>query len=313
MEEALDQISLGIERAVLRPFAKPVRVRSDDRDLLGSSNLSDDLVGIVASIGDHGLARHVFEQALGNGRFMLLPRCQLDVRRLAVCRRDRVELGRKTSCRAAQSISLDPPFPPAASWCARTTVASRSAPASSSMRSASKIAFHRPALAQRAKRLYTVFHLPKRSGRSRQGTPVRTRQTTALMNSRSPRLDFGPRRVGIASSTSDHSASVSSCRCIPMVDQDLGHRATWIYALAKTPCPTPLCPSLPIRQPGTAPSRRRCCARPRGRSPRPIGRGFIEARPGGAGRVRTRPENTTGARALARPPQVQPNLIRRVT
>jgi hypothetical protein len=43
-----------------------------------------------------------------------------------------VEFGRKTSSRTAQSIALDPPLPPEASWCARTTVPSMMEPTSSS-------------------------------------------------------------------------------------------------------------------------------------------------------------------------------------
>ena len=37
---------------------------------------------------------------------------------------------------------------------------------------------------QRRKRWKTLFHLPKPSGRSRQGRPVRTRHSTASRNSR---------------------------------------------------------------------------------------------------------------------------------
>ncbi len=49
-----------------------------------------------------------------------------------------------------------------------------------------------PFFAQLEKRLYTDFHGPNRSGRSRQGQPVLARQSTASMNSLSPKNGVGP-------------------------------------------------------------------------------------------------------------------------
>ena len=155
-----------------------------------------------------------------------MPLGQRDVDRPALRRRDRVDLGRKASSRTAQMIASDPPFPPAASWCARTVVASRREPVSStSMASSLKSCSHTPVLAQREKRLYTVFQEPKRSGRSRQETPVLVRQMTALTKSRSPRLETGPVRTGRRASMRFHSASVSSCRCTVSVDHTRRHLA----------------------------------------------------------------------------------------
>lgn len=134
-------------------------------------------------------------------------------------RRDRVDLGRNASSRTAQMIASGPPFPPAAPWCARTMVASRREPVSStSMASALKTRSQDPRLAQRENRFYTVFQGPKRSGESRHGTPVLTRQMTALTKSGSPRLERGPGRRGRSASMRFHSASVSSYRCTVSVD-----------------------------------------------------------------------------------------------
>jgi len=150
---------------------------------------ADDRIGIVPGICDESLAGRVLDQILRFGRVVLLAGREDDVERLALTGGDRVELGRKTSSRAAQSIASDPPFPPAASWCARTTVPSMSEPTSSSMRSALKAFSQTPRLAHRAKRLYVAFHGPYRSGMSRQGAPVLRRHITALTNARSPRRD----------------------------------------------------------------------------------------------------------------------------
>ena len=75
----------------------------------------DELVGVVARVADEGLTASVVEQLLGGDHFVALARRERDVDRAAFGVDDGVELGRKTSSRAAQSISFDPPFPPDAS------------------------------------------------------------------------------------------------------------------------------------------------------------------------------------------------------
>jgi hypothetical protein len=102
----------------------------------------------------------VLDQMFRFGRVVLLARREDDVKRFAFACRDRMDLGGKTSSRTAQMIASDPPFPPAASWCARTTVPSMREPTSSSIRSALNTCSHTPRLAHRANRLYVVFQLP---------------------------------------------------------------------------------------------------------------------------------------------------------
>jgi hypothetical protein len=142
------------------------------------------------------------------------------VERFAVRRRDGVDFGRKTSARAAQSIALDPPFPPAASWCARTTEPSMREPTSSPIRSSLKTRSHTPRFAQRANRLYVVFQLPYRSGISRQGAPVLRRHMTAFTNTRSPRFETGPGLTGSRPTIVAHCPSLSSCRCMEIVPHE---------------------------------------------------------------------------------------------
>src|ERR1700752_679911 len=80
---------------------------------------------------------------------------------------EHVDFGGQSSSGAPQSLVLVPPFPVAACWWARTSVVSsmrysflRSLVRTSNTRS------HTPVLAQRAKRVCTLFHLPYRGGRS---------------------------------------------------------------------------------------------------------------------------------------------------
>jgi len=230
MEEAFNHSSHPVEASVLAPtVVLPRRVHRDDSLHASGFDCSNDAVGVVAGVGDERFAGRMLNQMLGFRRVVLLPRCQDDVERLAFGSRDRVDFGRKTSSRTAQSVALDPPFPPAASWCARITEPSMSEPTSStSIRCCLKSRSHIPRFAHRSNRLYTVFQLPYRSGISRQGAPVFTRHITALTKSRSPRSAGGPRLIEMSGSTCFHCSSVNSCRCIGSIDQLFDQRATMI-------------------------------------------------------------------------------------
>jgi hypothetical protein len=218
MEEALDVSAETIEAARLAPPVVLARgVHRDDWLHAAPPDLADDRIGVVASVCDQSLASRVIDQAFCFRRVVLLARREDDVEGFPLGRRDRVDFGGKTSSRTAQTIASDPPFPPAASWCARTTVPSMSEPTSSSMQSALKTRSHTPRFAHRAKRLYVVFQVPYRSGMSRQGAPVLRRHITALTNERSPSRDRGPGCTGSRSFTVAHWASLSSCRCTPIV------------------------------------------------------------------------------------------------
>jgi hypothetical protein len=218
MEEAFDISTKTIEGARLAPAVVfSGGIHRDDGLHAPPPDRADDRIGVVPRICDESFAGRVLDQVLRFRRVVLLAGREDDVKRFPLAGGDRVELGRKTSSRAAQSIASDPPFPPAASWCARTTVPSMSEPTSSSMRNALKTFSQTPRLAHRAKRLYVVFHGPYRSGMSRQGAPVFSRHITALTNGRSPRWDRGPGWTGSRSFTCAHCASLSSCRCTRIV------------------------------------------------------------------------------------------------
>jgi hypothetical protein len=187
----------------------------------------NDGIRVVACVRNKSLPSRVSDQVFRFRDVVLLARREDDVKGLAFRRRDRVDLGGKTSSRTAQMIASDPPFPPAASWCARTTVPSTSEPTSSSMHNSLKTRSHTPRRAQRAKRLYVVCQGPYRSGMSRQGAPVLSRHRTALTNARSPNCDRGPGCTGRRSLTFPHCSSVSSCRCTRIVPHGLNGRATF--------------------------------------------------------------------------------------
>lgn len=91
-----------------------------------------DRVGVVAGVGYEGFtARVVLDDRRGNGRFVLLAWRDLDVERPSLRVDEGVDLRGESTSRTTQRIADDPPFPPAASWWARTTEASMMTPSSS--------------------------------------------------------------------------------------------------------------------------------------------------------------------------------------
>jgi len=146
---------------------------------------------------------------------------------------NQVQLAAESASRAAQSVVfglLVAPFlpPPAAARLARiaepsTHQRSQSILPSASSRiwSRSRIASNKPSRCQRRKRSYTVCQGPYRSGKSRQGAPVRSTQRSAFTmvrwsfhgQPRCPLLD------GSRSQINSHCSSVSSYRRIRAVSQ----------------------------------------------------------------------------------------------
>lgn len=103
------------------------------------------------------------------------------------------DLGRQAAAGAADGLSLSPSLAPVPCWCTRTMVPSmiaysKSASPDKAVNTWSKT----PALAHRRKRWNTEFQQPNEAGRSRQGAPARTIQSTASTNRRL----FTPDRPG---------------------------------------------------------------------------------------------------------------------
>ncbi len=233
---AFDTIANSVELLVRPALRSPGGVRGDDRLHSLGPDLFAQPVGVVAGIGDARLADRVLQEVLCLRHFVPLAGSQFDVKRPSLGVHDSMNLRGETSTRSTESVLFDPPFPPAASWCARTMVASRiDAISSGSSCTAWKICSQTPRLAQFRNRLYTVFHGPYRRGRSRQGQPVRAMKRTALMKLRSPLRDRRPCFFGSNGRTWFHCSRVSSWRCTPIVDQILDRRATTISAHAPEP------------------------------------------------------------------------------
>src|SRR5262249_55653797 len=211
-DKTLDHVSKLVSSAVETEFRTIGSCRNDG---LGTS-VADPLphcVTVVRLVGDHVIGFGSVQEDFGTSDVMPLPFRKMQFSGLTDFIHRNMDLGAETATRPSQCLSILPPFAPAACWCARTMVeSSRRLESSVFPPSASSTCPQTPRLHQRLNRLYTVPHGPNRSGRSRQGEPVRAIQNTALMNNRLspavlPGSLFLPGRCG---SIVAHCSSVTS-------------------------------------------------------------------------------------------------------
>lgn len=155
MEEDFDPEACSV-KAFVEPAAVPLPrgIAADDYAHAAAPNVVYELVGVVAAVADESFALGVGEQLAGNAHFVAVALGERDVERPRLGVDDNMDFGRESASRMTQSVSFDPPFPPDASWCARTTDASTIEPAlSTRICNALKTLAQTPRLAQFAKRL----------------------------------------------------------------------------------------------------------------------------------------------------------------
>jgi hypothetical protein len=116
VEANLDEVANPIELAIKRQRSLALGLRVNDSLDASRLDLLAELVRVVTGIADESAAVSVVEELSSGHHLVALARRQRDVERPAFRVDDRVDFGRKTSTRASQSILLDPPFPPDASW-----------------------------------------------------------------------------------------------------------------------------------------------------------------------------------------------------
>lgn len=167
----------------------------------------------------------LLQQLTHNSLLVPLTRREGKGHQLAAAFGPNVQFGAQSAPTAAEGLSLGTAFfAPAACWWARITVPSTKWTSQSNSPSRSlaactsaKIRSQTPALRQRWNRLYTVGHLPYRSGRSRQGAPVRSTHRMPLTTSRSSfRGRPRPTRSGSNGSSFIHCSFVNSPRCMSL-------------------------------------------------------------------------------------------------
>jgi len=79
---------------------------------------ADDSIRVVALVGDEALALRRCYERRRFGDVVDVPRREMDVEGTTETVHESVDFGRETSARASNTLTLGPPFPPAASWCA---------------------------------------------------------------------------------------------------------------------------------------------------------------------------------------------------
>lgn len=147
-----------------------------------------------------------------------LPTCQMYLDRVTQCVDYGMDLRGISTSRTTNSLFFMPPFPPEPCWWTRTYDPSIIYYSLSwSLDNSRKIFSQMPRLYHLEYRLYTLFHDPYRSGKSRQGAPVFRIQITALIIIRLSLAGrpFPPDRSGGTKSLIlSHCSSVISCRLI---------------------------------------------------------------------------------------------------
>ncbi len=236
VDRAFDDVALAIGGAIEANAAARLGPQAgDDRADAAAAQVRADRspgVALVADDARRSEARPAaartpdgpaFQQRRRLRRLMPLAWRQDDGDRLAAAFGAEVNFGREAAPGAAKGLVAAPFFAPAACGWARIVVPSRKCnvqsrfpAASPSACSAASTRSQTPACCHRRQRLYTVCHGPNRSGRSRQGAPVLSRQRIALTM---VRWSWAGRPVagrcgGNSGSSLAHWASVSSCRRI---------------------------------------------------------------------------------------------------
>jgi hypothetical protein len=197
-------------------FAVPTS-RRNHRFAAGFANVRPDLVAVVTLVRDHVFRSEPVQQRIGSRDVMSLTGGQVQANRSPFAVDRDVEFAAETAPRSPESLVRLPPFAPAACWWARITVESKSRCSRwASPPRASRTRPQTPFFDQRKNRWATLFHLPNRSGKSRQGTPVRAIQTTAFTNKRlsSAERPGSVRLPGRSDSIRVHCSGVNSCRRI---------------------------------------------------------------------------------------------------
>src|SRR5215212_922848 len=184
-EGVLDQVAPAVHVAVEVEAAFAAGFGRDHRRGAAGVEVRPDPVHIERLVAEQGVEIQTLDQRRHTDGVVPLARQQHEAHQVAERVDQGDDLGGQAAARASDGLGLGPPLAPLAFWWAVTMVPSTRAYSKyGSPDRKAKTRTNTPPFAQRRKRWKTLFHLPKAPGRSRQGTPVRTRHSTASRNSR---------------------------------------------------------------------------------------------------------------------------------
>ena len=225
-EEAFDPIAVFVELAIEGSLNPPIGTRWDNGLRTRRFDFCNEVIGIVAFVGDDGLCRQVLD---GFGRTVdvgNLTRRENDPQWFAQGIDHHMQFGRQSAPRATDFLTAGFFWAPAECWWARTMVESMNrCSISASLRRAWATRSNTPFSRQRENRTYVRCQCPNSAGKSRQGLPVRM---TQRMASTKRRLSFAvtPRSLALPGSNCSirsHCSSRSIFRSIltPPKSQDM--------------------------------------------------------------------------------------------
>src|SRR4051812_20430621 len=184
-EGVLDEVAPAVHVAVEVEGGSPVSLGRDHRGGTAIVKVRPEPVRIERFVAEQSPEGDALDQRPHADTVVVLAGQQDEARQVTKGIDKGDDLGRQTATRAAHGLVPGPPFAPLAFWWAVTMVPStRAYSKSGSSDRHSKTRAKTPPFTQRRKRWKTLFQWPKSLGRARQGTPVRTRHSTASRNSR---------------------------------------------------------------------------------------------------------------------------------
>ena len=176
---------------------------------------SQEIITVIASVSQEIGKRQAIQERLCLCDVVALSASEPKTQRLAQPIYAEVDFGAEAASTASQGLGgLSTSFfdAPAAHGCARITLlSSMTFSISASLLKWLNICSHTPASHHRAKRLYTLFHLPYTAGSKRHGAPLRLTHNTASTKRRVLRADptFNCGQLSSYSFIFFHSASLS--------------------------------------------------------------------------------------------------------
>ena len=114
VDETFDDVPFLVEFGVVRQGLRPRRVGGDHRRHPGAAEAGAEAVRVVGGVGDQGLARQPGDQPLGLGDVAHLAAGKDEPQGIAQAIDGDVDFARQAAARAADGLSLSPPFAPAA-------------------------------------------------------------------------------------------------------------------------------------------------------------------------------------------------------
>ena len=114
VDETFDEVSFLVKFGVVRHGLRPRRVGGDHRRHPGAVEVGAEAVRVIGGVGDQGLARQSSDQPLGLGDVAHLAAGEDEPQGIAQAIDGDVDFARQAAARAADGLSLSPPFAPAA-------------------------------------------------------------------------------------------------------------------------------------------------------------------------------------------------------